>query len=90
MTDARPETGYTTPKTAVRLHHELEAVWGSGRGLERLSAVNHTVVGKRFMVTALVFFAIGGVLAMLIRAQLASTNSAFLDAAQYAQVFTMH
>ena len=42
------------------------------------------------MVTALVFFAIGGVLAMLIRAQLASTNSAFLDAAQYAQVFTMH
>ena len=90
MTDARPETGYTTPKTAVRLHYELEAIWGSGRGLERLSAVNHTVVGKRFMVTALVFFAIGGVLAMLIRAQLASTNSAFLDAAQYAQVFTMH
>ncbi|MFL0693742.1 MAG: cytochrome c oxidase subunit I [Agrobacterium tumefaciens] len=90
MNDARPETGYQTPETAIRLHHELDAVWGSGRGLERLSAVNHTVVGKRFMVTALVFFAIGGVLAMLIRAQLASTNSAFLDAAQYAQVFTMH
>lgn len=90
MTDARPETGYQTPGSAIRLHHQLDAIWGSGRGWQRFSAVNHNVVGMRFMVTALVFFAIGGVLAMLIRAQLASTNSAFLDAAQYAQVFTMH
>jgi cytochrome c oxidase subunit I+III len=90
MNDIKPETGFETPATAVRLHHQLNAIWGSGRGWQRFSAVNHNVVGKRFMVTALVFFAIGGILAMLIRAQLASTNSAFLDAAQYAQVFTMH
>ncbi len=90
MTDKTPETGFETPGSAIRLHHQLDAVWGSGRGLTRLSAVNHTVVGIRFMVTALVFFAIGGILAMLIRTQLASTNSTFLDAAQYAQVFTMH
>jgi len=76
--------------TALRLHRELTAIWGTPPGWGRLQAVNHTVIGKRFMLTALVFFAIGGVLAMLIRTQLATTTSAFLDAAAYAQVFTMH
>ena len=74
----------------LRLHRELTAIWGTPPGWGRLQAVNHTVVGKRFMLTALVFFAIGGLLAMLIRTQLATTQSAFLDAAAYAQVFTMH
>ncbi|MBU2329248.1 MAG: cbb3-type cytochrome c oxidase subunit I, partial [Alphaproteobacteria bacterium] len=90
MMDNRPETGFETAGSPIRLHRQLNAIWGSGQGLQRLSAVNHTIVGIRFMVTALVFFAIGGILAMLIRTQLASTNSTFLDAAQYAQVFTMH
>ncbi|MBO3758949.1 cytochrome c oxidase subunit I [Ciceribacter sp. L1K22] len=75
---------------AIRLHRELTAIWGTPPGFGQFKAVNHTVVGKRFMLTALVFFAIGGVLAMLIRTQLATTDSAFLDAAAYAQVFTMH
>ena len=77
-------------KTALRLHRELTAIWATPPGLGRLQAVNHTTIGKRFMLTALVFFAIGGLLAMLIRVQLATTQSAFLDAASYAQVFTMH
>ncbi|MDX3975032.1 cytochrome c oxidase subunit I [Shinella sp.] len=81
----------TRPHTsALSLHRELTAIWGTPPGWGRLQAVNHTVIGKRFMLTALVFFAIGGVLAMLIRTQLATTQSAFLDAAAYAQVFTMH
>ena len=74
----------------IRLHKQLDAIWGNGRGLQRLAAVNHTVVGRRFMITALVFFLIGGVLAMLIRSQLASAQSPFMDADLYAQVFTMH
>ncbi|WP_116654121.1 cytochrome c oxidase subunit I [Pelagibacterium sediminicola] len=74
----------------IALHKALERVWGSGEGFERLSAVNHTVVGKRFMMTALAFFAIGGVLAMLIRAQLATPDSAFMGPELYSQVFTMH
>ena len=76
--------------SALRLHRELTAIWATPPGWGRLKAVNHTTIGKRFMLTALVFFAIGGVLAMLIRTQLATTESAFLDAAAYAQVFTMH
>ena len=79
-----------TPPSPIRLHKQLERIWGAGRGIDRLAAVNHTTIGKRFMATALVFFAIGGLLAMLIRTQLASSNSAFMGPALYAQVFTMH
>ncbi|MCM2474502.1 cytochrome c oxidase subunit I [Rhizobium sp. CG5] len=76
--------------SAIALHRQLDAIWNSGTGWRRFAAVNHNVIGKRFMITALVFFAIGGFLGMLIRAQLATANNAFMDAAQYAQVFTMH
>ena len=74
----------------IALHHALERTWATKPGWGRLAAVNHNTIGKRFMVTAIVFFAIGGLLAMLIRTQLASSRTAFMDAEQYAQVFTMH
>ena len=74
----------------VRLHKALSAIWETAPGLGRLAAVNHTVLGRRFMVTAAIFFAIGGLLAMLIRAQLASSESPFMEEDLYAQVFTMH
>ena len=79
-----------TNPSPVALHKALEAVWGTRPGWGRLAAVNHNIIGKRFMLTALVFFTIGGLLAMLIRTQLASSRSVFMDAEQYAQVFTMH
>ncbi|MFA7670012.1 MAG: cytochrome c oxidase subunit I [Burkholderiaceae bacterium] len=77
-------------RSAIARHSELEAVWGTPPGLGNLSSVNHTVVGKRFMVASLIFFLLGGVLAMLIRTQLASPDNAFLEAGVYSQVFTMH
>jgi len=75
---------------ALRLHRELAAIWGTGPGLQRLAAVNHSVIGLRFMSTAFVFFAIGGVLGMLTRVQLATPDAAFMDPEAYNQVFTMH
>ncbi|WP_127144981.1 cytochrome c oxidase subunit I [Pelagibacterium montanilacus] len=78
------------PKSAIRLHKELDRIWRSGRGFKRLSAVNHTVIGKRFMLTAMVFFAIGGVLAMTLRAQLATSQAAFVGPEIYNQLFSLH
>ncbi|BBK29508.1 cytochrome c oxidase subunit I+III [Stella humosa] len=75
---------------APGLDGALEALWGTPRGWGRLAAVNHTIIGRRFIVTAFVFFAIGGLLAMLIRAQLATPGNAFLDPGAYNQIFTMH
>jgi cytochrome c oxidase subunit I+III len=80
----------TARSPALTLHKRLARVWATPPGWRSLSAVNHNVVGKRFIVTALFFFCVGGILAMLIRAQLATSGAAFLTDATYAQVFTMH
>jgi cytochrome c oxidase subunit I+III len=80
----------TETTSPIRLHKQLDAIWRTPPGLARLSSVNHTILGKRFMVLALVFFAIGGLLSMLIRAQLATPNSAFIGPELYNQIFTMH
>jgi cytochrome c oxidase subunit I+III len=74
----------------IALHKALDRIWRTPPGWGRLSSVNHTILGKRFMVLALVFFAIGGLLSMLIRAQLATPNSAFIGPELYNQIFTMH
>ncbi|WFE74317.1 cytochrome c oxidase subunit I [Roseinatronobacter sp. S2] len=79
------------PQRALRLHRELARVWANDRGLwGQVTAVSHTTLGLRFMATAFVFFAIGGILSMLIRAQLATPQGAFLDTELYNQIFTMH
>ncbi|MBU8975869.1 MULTISPECIES: cytochrome c oxidase subunit I [unclassified Lysobacter] len=75
---------------ALRLHRQLSAIWATGPGLQRLAAVNHSVIGVRMMVTSFAFFAIAGVLGMLTRVQLATPNSDFMTPEIYNQVFTVH
>ncbi|HZW22717.1 cytochrome c oxidase subunit I [Noviherbaspirillum sp.] len=72
------------------LHDRLELIWANAPGWGALAAVNHTTLGLRFIVTGFVFFLIGGVLAMLIRSQLAFPGNDLLDHRAYAQAFTMH
>ena len=79
------------PQRALALHRELDRIWSDLPGWRGvLASVNHGTLGLRFMATAFVFFAIGGVLAMMIRTQLATREGAFLDTALYNQIFTMH
>ncbi|HVL54988.1 MAG TPA: cbb3-type cytochrome c oxidase subunit I, partial [Burkholderiaceae bacterium] len=74
----------------VARHKRLTIPWSVGPGWRRWSAVNHTIVGLRFIYTGFAFFLIGGLLAMLIRTQIATSGNAFLDHDTYNQVFTMH
>lgn len=79
------------PQRALRLHRELDRAWQDAPGWRGFfTSTNHGTIGLRFMATSFVFFAIGGVLAMLIRAQLATREGAFLDIDLYNQIFTMH
>jgi len=55
-----------------------------------LTTIDHKKIGMMYGVTAMVFFVIGGVEALLIRLQLAQPNGKLLTAAQYNQLFTMH
>lgn len=73
-----------------RLHQQMDRIWANLPGWGTLAAVNHTTVGLRFIVTGMLFFLFGGVLAMLIRTQLALPGQDILRADVYNQVFTMH
>ena len=72
------------------LHARLEAIWRTPPGLRALSGVNHTTVGLRFIVTGFAFFLVGGVLAMLIRSQLAFAGNDLLGHRAYNAAFTLH
>lgn len=69
---------------------QLETVWAMPRGWRLISAVNNTVIGYFYIGVAFAFFLAAGVLALLIRLQLAVPGNGFLDQATYNQIFTMH
>jgi cytochrome c oxidase subunit I+III len=69
---------------------QLQRVWANLPGLGTLAAVNHTSIGLRFMITGAVFFLVGGMLAMLVRTQLALPEQDILSPDIYNQIFTMH
>ena len=55
-----------------------------------LTTVDHKRIGALYLFTALFFFFVGGLEAMLIRIQLAGPNRDLLSAEAYNQMFTMH
>ncbi len=54
------------------------------------TTVDHKKIGILYGMSAFFFFVVGGLEALLIRAQLAQPDGALLNAAQYNQLFTMH
>jgi cytochrome c oxidase subunit I+III len=69
----------------------LERTWRDRPGfLGQLASINHKTVGLRFITTAFCFFVAGGILAVLMRVQLARPNNNFLGPDLYNQIFTMH
>src|SRR5438128_4826353 len=54
------------------------------------TTIDHKKIGIMYGTTALAFFVIGGVEALLLRLQLAGPNGTLLTAAQYNELFTMH
>ena len=76
--------------TAQAIGRQLHQIWANLPGWGSLAAVNHGTIGLRFMVTGMVFFLIGGVLAMLLRSQLALPEQQLVSAETYSQLFSMH
>ncbi len=69
----------------------LTRLWPPPRSiLSWLSTVDHKTLGKRYITTAFVFFALGGIEAAIIRAQLARPDARLLTPEAYNQLFTMH
>ena len=93
--EGRRETIGRTPRDTdfdeAALKVELARTWRTPAGVwGMLTTVDHKIIGRRYIVTAFVFLALGGVLAVLMRAQLATPEARLLGPDRYNQVFTMH
>jgi cytochrome c oxidase subunit 1 len=65
--------------------------WDKNKGLiSWLTTVDHKKLGILYLYTTFFFFLIGGLMALLVRVQLAEPQNKFLTPAQYNQIFTMH
>ena len=94
MTDVTGPTGKDDPQDdpAFREAQEerLLAAWEAPTGWRYFSAVNNEFVGKWYTLTAFFFFCFAGVLALLMRTQLAVPENDFLSMEFYNQAFTLH
>src|SRR5438105_2306460 len=69
----------------------LEKTWSPAKGLLGwLTETGHKEIGMRYIVTAFVFFLLGGIEAALMRIQLMKAENNFLNPDLYNQIFTTH
>ncbi|MER5333726.1 cytochrome c oxidase subunit I [Micromonospora sp. NPDC002717] len=85
-TAAAPPTGATREDLA-----RLQQHWGERPSLVVwFGTVDHKRIGRRYLVTAGLFFALAGISALAMRTQLARPESTLLTPDEYNQLFTMH
>jgi cytochrome c oxidase subunit I+III len=73
------------------LEAALAETWRTPPGLwGALATVDHKIIGRRYIFTAFAFLTLGGVLAILMRLQLAQPEARVLGPDRYNQIFTMH
>src|SRR6195952_2193761 len=73
------------------LKQQLARVWDTPQTLLGwVCTVDHKHIGRRYLATAFVFLALGGVLALLIRLQLSRPEAGIISPDRYDQIFTMH
>ncbi|PLU25195.1 cytochrome c oxidase subunit I [Sinorhizobium medicae] len=75
------------PEGEVR---ELERIWATPRGWRMVTAVNNTVIGLLYIGVAFLFFLMAGLLAVVMRTQLAVGDNRLIDQDLYNQMFTVH
>ena len=80
----RPTTSETAAPRAVRKERLGRTV------VKWITSTDHKTIGYMYLITSMVFFAIAGVMALLMRAELARPGLQFLNNEQYNQMFTMH
>jgi cytochrome c oxidase subunit 1 len=79
------------PVVSQEEYADLQQTWGDRPGhVGWLSTLDHKRIGFRFIATAFGFFVAGGVLAALMRLQLARPDNNLIGPDLYNQLFTMH
>ncbi|HKB92603.1 MAG TPA: cytochrome c oxidase subunit I [Gaiellaceae bacterium] len=75
---------------AVDVAQTYPVTWKNGRIASWLVTVDHKRIGILYVLTALFFFVLGGILAVLMRSQLATPGEKLLTKNAYNEVMTMH
>ncbi len=69
---------------------ELARIWATPRGWRKITAVNNTVIGLLYIGAAFLFFILAGLLALVMRMQLAVPDNHLVGQELYNQIFTVH
>jgi cytochrome c oxidase subunit I+III len=77
------------PRPAGELE-ELRRLWRPPGGLRALTVINNNYIGIYYVGAAMLFFLLGGILALVMRTQLAVPDNRWLMPELYNQLFTMH
>ncbi|CAN7767847.1 cytochrome c oxidase subunit I [Ensifer adhaerens] len=88
MTTTEDRLGEQASKSEEK--RQLRAVWANPSGWRYWTSVNNTQIGLWYAGTAFIFMLFAGVLALLVRAQLAIPENDFLSADFFNQAFTLH
>lgn len=91
-TDVELDRGARDHDTPLpELRARLTRTWSGAGGLWGwLTTIDHKVIGRRYIITAFVFLLLGGVLAAVMRLQLARPDAGLVSPDLYNQLFTMH
>ncbi|CAN7361457.1 cbb3-type cytochrome c oxidase subunit I [Variovorax paradoxus] len=90
MTQVSEDLSSNLPPRPAGEREALERAWRPPTGWRQFSAVNNTRIGVFYIATAMLFFVLAGILALLMRTQLAVPDNGLIDAGTYNQLFTMH
>ncbi|HTD86705.1 MAG TPA: cbb3-type cytochrome c oxidase subunit I, partial [Candidatus Binatia bacterium] len=83
--------GRLAPEIEEAEHHALSRTWARTPGiLGWFTTTNHKHIAMRTIITAMVFFTLAGILAMLMRLQLSRPNNHVLGPDLYNQFFSVH
>ncbi len=77
----------TKSLTFPRLFPRPQAKWGIWSWI---GTVDHKRIGTLYGITAFIWFIVGGIEALMMRAQLASAEASLIDPETFNQLFTMH
>lgn len=87
--DQTPELPNSLPRPEGEVE-QLRRAWKRPSGWRAITVVNNNYVGLLYVGTALLFFLLAGVLALLMRTQLAVPDNDLIGHDLYNQLFTMH
>jgi cytochrome c oxidase subunit I len=86
-------TGRTLPNALPRPADELDVLlraWRPPPGFRRLTVINNNHIGILYVGAAFLFFLLAGMLALVMRVQLAVPDNSLVGPTLYNQMFTMH